>query len=492
MADHLGVTDHSRVVSLSPSEVFDLANSLYEKEDFKIAAETYAELVGLQSSAREHEHSMLRLVQCYIALGDLKQAQIWADDAMAQPIPQAEPAYYMCKALREKEEYGLAYHYYLLAARVPKPAPNDYFEEPVYDYLLEYEKSIMWYYVGALSDRFTLRHGLALCMRLLENPSLPSALANVVYNNLPVYAQALRGEVTRLRGEKGHDDPWRFSSPTFVGNSVLIREVNYYAAEDGTYHVSGANQVNTRLLVDGSNHFVTVQESEDFQRRLLQEDWHHPEAYVQGLEDTRVAVSHAPNTNATVVYTLSASMEYTRNMQHMNQVLGILDLDEWTLTIQGIISGPYGERTDKNWVFAEGLNQIIYHWYPSIEIGHIDIDKAELILDRSLPSPRSFWEMRGSTNGVLYNEEWWFVTHMVKHRSGQRRLYTHRIVVLNRGLTAVTRYTLPFTFHSNADIEYCLGLQVDAQGVTFGYSVRDHSSWTMKTDWCEITQLFSV
>jgi hypothetical protein len=98
--------------------------------------------------------------------------------------------------------------------------------------------------------------------------------------------------------------------------------------------------------------------------------------------------------------------------------------------------------------------------------------------------------MRGSTPGVLYNDEWWFVTHMVKHRSGGRRLYTHRIVVLNLDLNLVTRHTLPFTFNADADIEYCLGLKVNSDGLTFGYSVRDRSSWIVQTDWAEIRQLF--
>jgi hypothetical protein len=173
-------------------------------------------------------------------------------------------------------------------------------------------------------------------------------------------------------------------------------------------------------------------------------------------------------------------MEYTRNEQHMNQVLGILDPKDWTLTIQNVIKGPSGERTDKNWAFVGGIDRVVHEWYPSIKIGHIDLDEGELVIDRSIPAPPSYLNMRGSTPGVLYNDEWWFVTHMIKHRSGERRVYTHRIVVLNLDLSIVTRHTLPFTFNADADIEYCLGFRVVSDGLMFGYSVRDHSSWIIR------------
>jgi hypothetical protein len=386
----------------------------------------------------------------------------------------------------------LAYYYYLLASRAPKPAPNEDFpvEDAVYDYLLEFEKSIIWYYVGAFSDRSTLRHGLALCMRLLENPSLPSDLATIVYNNIPVYTQPLRGDTRMLRAEKRPEEPWRFSTPTFLNHDILIREVNYYAADDGSYHVSQGSQVKTRLLVDGSNQYIKVRKSKSFQRRIAEKGWHHPDAYIQGLEDTRVVTTRERISNKSIVYTLSASLEYTRNERHMNQVLGILDPKDWTLTIQNVIKGPSGERTDKNWAFIGGIDRVVHEWYPSIKIGHIDMDEGELVIDRSIPAPPSFLNMRGSTPGVLYNDEWWFVTHMVKHRSEERRVYTHRIIVLNLDLSVVSRHTLPFTFNADADIEYCLGLRVNSDGLTFGYSVRDRSSWILQTDWAEIKQLF--
>jgi hypothetical protein len=299
-----------------------------------------------------------------------------------------------------------------------------------------------------------------------------------------------------LRGEKSNEDSWRFSTPTFLHNHTLIREVNYYALLDGSYHVSNATQVNTKLLVEGINRYITVEESQSFKLQVQKEKWHRPDAYILGLEDTRVVEDHrsletANGRSSAVVYTLSGSMEYTRKDNTINQVLGILDTETWHLTLQGIIKGPRQDRSDKNWVFAGGIDQIIYEWFPSIQVGHIDLHTYELTIDHSIQSPKSFLEMRGSTNGFFYNDQWWFVTHNVKYRTGKIRIYTHRLVILDKSLSAIARFSLPFTFQTHSDIEYCLGLKVENSGITFGHSVRDRSTWTLKAGWGEIEQLFS-
>lgn len=177
----------------------------------------------------------------------------------------------------------------------------------------------------------------------------------------------------------------------------------------------------------------------------------------------------------------------------MSQVLGVLSLTDHTLTIQAVLEGPYPDRTDKNWVFAGGLDNVVYGWHPSIEIGAIDPERdVRLHLHTSIPSPASFHGMRGSSNGVRYREEWWFVTHAVIYRPGQMRKYLHRIVVLDKDLSAIVRYSLPFTFEEGSDIEYCLGLKVADAGMVFGYSVRDRSTKLMHVGWENVGYLFTV
>jgi len=107
-----------------------------------------------------------------------------------------------------------------------------------------------------------------------------------------------------------------------------VRVVNYYVSEDGSYHVSKGDNVNTRLMVHETGKFFKVDWSERFRSALAvpegQQSVHHPEAYVRGLEDTRVVVE------SKTIYTLSASAEYSRHKGIMNQVLGILDMSNNT------------------------------------------------------------------------------------------------------------------------------------------------------------------
>jgi hypothetical protein len=43
---------------------------------------------------------------------------------------------------------------------VPKPSTNDslFIEEAVYDYLLDFEKAVLWFYVGGAEDVYVKRH----------------------------------------------------------------------------------------------------------------------------------------------------------------------------------------------------------------------------------------------------------------------------------------------------------------------------------------------
>lgn len=442
--------------------------------------------------------SMYALARSYAEMGQFDMARRWTDKLYeVRRIIIAEPAYHLCRRLREAGHNALAYYYCLLAKRSNKAQQAlghgaIAVEPAVYDYLLDYEDSILWSYVGDIHERHSRLYGLDLSMQLLENPRLPRVLRESVQSNLQYYTVPIRGSTYVLRAEKAVEEEWRYSTPTFVDDdTMLIRVVNYYVAEDGSYHVSpkAGDRVDTRLVIASTEEELKVELSPAFQHHAAARALNHPDAYILGLEDTRVVVDR---THSGIIYTLSASQQYSVDGRTMNQVLAVLDLDHKTHTIQGIITGPYPDRHDKNWVFAGGIDNIVYGWYPSIEIGALDpaAEEAALRIHTTIASPSSFEGMRGSTNGVLYEQEWWFVTHSVVYRPGRMRKYLHRLVVLDKELGKVVRYSLPFTFEEPADIEYCLGLRVDESGLTFGYSVRDRSSRTRHAKWMHIGTLF--
>jgi len=154
------------------------------------------------------------LARAFLALRDLASARLWTDKFYdATQSPRTELAYYLCKALREEGQTTLAYYYLLLATRTPGPPPreamNPYLpvESAIHDYLLDYEKSLLWPHMDGLDDRFTRLHGLALAMRLLEKDTLPANLRESVSNNLEFCVLPLAGQVLTLRPEKSVHDP---------------------------------------------------------------------------------------------------------------------------------------------------------------------------------------------------------------------------------------------------------------------------------------------
>ena len=85
-------------------------------------------------------------------------------------------------------------------------------------------------------------------MRMLDKPHLPNYIRDSVFSNFQFYAPHLEGQMEILRAEKSTEEEWRYSSPTFVGGETLIRVVNYYVSDDGSYHVSKGDKVMTRLI----------------------------------------------------------------------------------------------------------------------------------------------------------------------------------------------------------------------------------------------------
>ena len=441
----------------------------------------------------EIDAGMYALARAHAEMDQFDLARKWTDALYATDrMLMAEPAYYLCRRLRQTGQNAMAFYYYLLAKSMPGAPihPRIPAEPGLHEYLLDYEKSILWSYVGDIAERHSRLHGLAFSTQLLEKRNLPHYIRESVFSNLQYYAPNLLGAIEVLREEKSIDDEWRYSTPTFVdSHTTLIRVVNYYVADDGSYHVSpsAGERVSTKLVWADTDEAFEVRLSSEFQGHAGVDHLVHPEAYIQGLEDTRV-VRDASHENT--IFTLSASEQYSDDGRVMNQVLGILDLERKTHTIDNVIHGPHPERHDKNWVFAGGIDDVVYDWYPAINIGSINRTSATLNIHTTIPSPRSFDGMRGSTNGVLYQDEWWFVTHAVIYRAGRMRKYLHRLVVLDRDLKILRQYSLPFTFEAGSDVEYCLGFKVDDTGLTFGYSVRDRSSKVMRLDWRDVGSLF--
>lgn len=465
-----------------------------------IAAADGDGIVDSDITTEEMDAGMYVLARSYAETNKFDLARRWTDALYANGrVAMAEPAYHLCRRLRETGQTSLAFYYYLVAQSFsqpsdpPPPHPLIPVEPGLHDYLLDYEKSILWSYVGAVSERHSRLHGLAHSMRLLEKAELPHYIRQSIVSNLQYYAPPLQGDPQILRAEKSVEEAWRYSTPTFVDqDTTLIRVVYFSVADDGgTRHVppKAGDRVTTKLVLSDTDEEFNVRLSPGLKNHAAADDHRlHPDANILGLEDTRVV---RDATNGNTIFTLSAAEQYSEDGSVIHEVLvGVLDIAQKTHTLENVIRGPHPDRLDENWVFAGGIDHVVYDWYPDITIGAIDRDNAVLRVHTTIPSPRSFDGMQGSTNGAKYKDEWWFVTHVVIYRTEQRRKHLHRLVVLNTDLTAIVRHSLPFTFEADSDVEYCSGLRLDDSGLELGYSVRDRSSKIMRVAWRDVGQLF--
>jgi tetratricopeptide (TPR) repeat protein len=450
-----------RETPANPRTVFYFAQTLFDMGDHREAIGWYEKRIALGGWEQEVAYSKFRIALCCMALEDWGQAQAWTQLAH-DTGGRAEPAYYMCKALREAGEHARAYSFLVQAKAVPQPPAADclFVEAPVYDYLLDFEQCLLWYYLEpALPST-----GMDLSVRFLNNPGAPAALRQCVLSNTVFYASALAahphklGPPRRLFADEFWGDGWRYSSVGFLDDGTpYARVVNYVYREDGTIEAPG-NVSRTRLLV-GSCMVDDVRN---------ETPWHHPAAPVRGLEDTRVVTAGG------AAYTLSASMEYSRAPGVISQVVGKLDVARGTHTVLAVVESPVGSPCEKNWVAAGGLERVVYQWYPEVWVGRVDVASAVFVRTGTIHSPPSFLGMRGSTNGVFFRGMWWFVTHVVVADRGPVRRYTHRLVALDAELTEVRVVSHPFVFEPAGDVEFCLGFRVLPDGTAeFAYSVRD-------------------
>jgi hypothetical protein len=127
---------------------------------------------------------------------------------------------------------------------------------------------------------------------------------------------------------------------------------------------------------------------------------------------------------------------------------------------------------EKNWVYykdSKNENNIIYQWYP---LTICQLNNNELNVIEKKETPHYFSRFRGSTNGFQYNDEIWFITHIVSYEVP--RHYYHVFSVFDKDMNLL-RYSAPFSFE-NQPIEYCLSIIVEKTQVFINYSTWDKTT----------------
>jgi len=425
----------------------------------------YKKRIELGGWFEEVWFSHYMIAQQYMDLKKYEEAEMWVLKGQAFNNYRAEALYMLVKHFRIVGQQWKAMHYYYEAKKIRKPDVALFSESEVYDHLLDYEYTVLQYYVNA-ADR---REGLRSCVKYLQHPMSHGYLENV-FSNIEFYVQPLLTNshplVTLPLPKQGDYAPSSCSMTKHNGQLVMnARYVNYATSEQGAYTVRTADGI-----VRTQNAFLPAIPSAYPPIESLpyvQEDNALVEfqTNIMGLEDIRIC-SH----KGKLFYTATSK---SCNIDKKYRI--VLGSYGSKLTDSRVLESPSNAECEKNWLAIPDLDLnsdfplFIHKWHP-FEVGTVEDNKLR-ITTKFQTSPY-FTKMRGSANAVKYKDEYYCLTHVVKYASPRK--YYHHIVVLDGSTLRPLRLSMPFYFKTHG-IEYCLGFHVDQDQAQFLYSTFDAS-----------------
>lgn len=448
---------------------FYIANSYRDLGQHKEAIEWYKKRIALGGWHEEIWNSMYEMGKCHLATGEHAQGVYTLLEAYNYHSARAEPLHEITQHFRVRGKNIAAQMICDKAKAIPYPTQDVLFiKRDVYDYLLEYEQSILSYYSKAPVDH----------RRYLDLLSKGYNRDNVL-SNYAFYFRALNKTASILRKRidwsaqverevRGKLDSFKSSSPAIIpfseGYLVNVRYVNYNLDKvRGTYSYRHDDQkiitLNKAMVL---NH----------QLDIVKEHWidkvHREDIRYLGVEDVKI-FSHEGELR------FMGTVQDEQGRPRIGEGPYSLYAD---VLVPQVYPSPTNAGCEKNWVYFHhnGNLKVIYQWSP-ITIGELKDGKFETQqLVKEVPG--FFRDVRGSTNGCFVptavgGGEIWFLVHYVAYSTP--RHYYHCMVVLDATTLAVKRHSTLFKFEGEK-IEYALGLVVESDRLLITYSKWDAES----------------
>lgn len=254
-----------------------------------------------------------------------------------------------------------------------------------------------------------------------------------------------------------------------------LRMVNYFLCSYGSFKDTDKT-ITCNKLIKLTDKF---QIDENFEYRIISEmnGFKH-----SGLEDIRIV---RLNDNQ-IVFTCSSQVRETKNIKGdvspmISCFIGNININKLQIDLEEIES-PVFKLIEKNWVFLPS-GQIIYDWFP---LTICSKKENQLQVDKKLIMPGIFNLIKGSTNGVKFQDEILFICHITSNTSRENNDYFHLFVMLDVETFNVKRWSDVFKFE-NQKVEFCLGLLIEENKIFLTYSCWDRQS---KLAIFEINDLF--
>jgi len=276
-------------------------------------------------------------------------------------------------------------------------------------------------------------------------------------------------------------------TPTIIdiSNNYLInlRWINYNYNEYGG-KIKIPKQwisINSRFLVDQNFNKI----SDEY---FLKENFMEQLEYIGvGLEDIRIFKFNDEH------YYMATFFDNNRKMTSVSSGKYNMDEESYKLEKNIILPTLYDTNKnkiiEKNWSYVNYKSElcIVYNWFP-LRIGKIDYNEKNMnIFEIRQNIPEYFKEARGSTSGIDYNNEIWFVLHKAQkydlHYKKQGNTfynYQHFFAVFDLDMNLL-RYSELFKFE-DCKVEFCIGMIIQNDELILSYSALDTKSIIAKYD----------
>jgi tetratricopeptide (TPR) repeat protein len=454
--------------------IFYLANSYFCIDKFDDAIPFYQKRIELGGWDQEIWYSYYRIGLCHNACGRHAEAiYTWlkAFDFMPGRI---ENIYEIIKHYRITAQYSLALLFITIANDHSDLAGKDDFlflNNSVYTYKIDYEFSIIAYYLGETEINNDV-------VRILNNNTLDLTINQSLLSNLHFYPDIVLKYPEKLI-------PFS-SNLTYNINGVTHDFISSSACLLPTEKKDGywlnIRFVNYRILKNGSytncdNYIITINQcnklSLDF--NVISSNIIEPQTTLHskymGIEDVRICLHKEDNKLGYI------GTNYNTITNQIGVNVGIYNINDNTIDGTDVTTNFNPPECEKNWVFIDKFitenPRVVYKWNP-LQIGEIKTKTGILDIISEHKMPNIFSHVRGSTCACDYTThkntiEKWFIGHLVAY--GTLRNYYHIFMVFDENMHLL-RYSAPFKF-SKSPIEYCLSILVNSEQVVIPYSTMD-------------------
>lgn len=436
---------------------FYLANSYFDSNDYKNALQYYFKRIQLGEWQEEIWFSYFRLGKIYKYYNEINTAISYFLKAIEFSPYRIENIYEIIKYYREKKDYKIAFSFYQMALSMmdKKKYTNClFFYNDIYEYKLDFEYCIIAYYNNIKN----------IDNKMISIMNKVDFYHSFLISNLKYYYPifnffSLKKKFSETIIKTYNNEQYKFYSsssslllfPEY--NVLLVRYVNYYILENGKYQYYNNNIISIYKLYQFSKDWKVV-------HSLWLDNISNFDRFYIGIEDIRL-----------FSYDSSIKIIGTNIDKNIRICSGILD-SEYKFQYSILESDFLLNDCEKNWVYTEYKNKlcIIYKWFP-LTICSLHENKISKILEVELPL--YFKDIRGSSCGFFYENEVWFIVHLVDTTSIPRYYY-HSILVFNQDYS-LERYTRYFKL-TEKPIEYSLSISIEDNYIIIPISSMDRTT----------------